>query len=328
MVFVTGGTGFLGLHLLKELVDSGRHIRALKRRQAPVFLEKQVAEKIEWVEGDVLDIPSLENGVRGCSELYHCAAKVSFQSKDRKTIREVNVEGTANVVNVALHYNIRKLVHVSSVAAIATATNNLPVNESIIGEYPSSSYGISKYLAEQEVWRGAAEGLNAVIINPAIIIGGGNWHEGTPQFFLNVWRGMPFYTSGGSGFVAVLDVVKLMVYLMESDIKNERFIISAENWTYKDFLYLIAELLKKKPPYIHLVPWLSEFIWRFEPIRATLFPDSPVISKETARLSHQRQFFDSSKIKNVSGFSFTPIKLSIEGTCSQFMEDLTNGKIK
>jgi nucleoside-diphosphate-sugar epimerase len=329
MIFVTGGTGFLGMHLLRELVTRGRHVRALKRKQTLLLLEKSFVEKIEWVEGDVLDLPLLEDGMEGCNEVYHCAAKVSFQSKDRASLREINVEGTANVVNVALHHKIRKLLHVSSVAAIAGNTADLPINENIEGEYTvSSNYGISKYLGEREVWRGVAEGLNAVVINPAVIIGSGNWLEGTPAFFLKIWQGMPFYTSGGCGFVAVKDVVKLMVYLMESEIKNERFIISAEDWTYKDFLFLIAECQGKKPPHINVPPLLSELLWRFESLCSKFLPYPALFSKETARLSQLRQYHDSSKIKNVTNFRFTPIKQSVEETCRQLMEDVKEGKIK
>ncbi|MEO6168334.1 MAG: NAD-dependent epimerase/dehydratase family protein, partial [Chitinophagales bacterium] len=242
MIFVTGGTGFLGRHLLRALVLQNEPIRALKRLNSKMLQDEFKHGTIEWVDGNILDIPSLEEYMKGCSEVYHCAGMVSFQSRHRAALMKVNVEGTANIVNVALEKNIRKMVYVSSVAAIGRALNEVNVTEATEWDENGvhSNYGISKFLAEREVWRGIAEGLKAVIVNPSVIIGDGNWQEGTPRFFLNGWREMPAYTTGGTGFVAAKDVVEIMMRLMKSEIHRERFILNAEDWSYQKFLFQIA----------------------------------------------------------------------------------------
>jgi dihydroflavonol-4-reductase len=200
MIFVTGGTGFLGTHLLRELVARGEKVRALRRSISKFFAGEKFVNEIEWVEGDVLDVSALEEAAAGCEKIYHCAAVVSFLPRDRERIMKVTVKGTANVVNVALQQQIKKLVHVSSVAAIGRGRNHEAVNEATAWEESrlNSSYSIGKYLAEREVWRGIAEGLNAVIVNPSFILGAGNWKEGTPQFFYNAWKGLKIYTGGGT----------------------------------------------------------------------------------------------------------------------------------
>ena len=330
MIFVTGGTGFLGTHLLHQLVLRGERVRALRRSNSRVFVKPEFSEKIEWVAGDILDIPSMEEAMEGCEHVYHCAAKVSFKQKDREEIMKVNAEGTANVVNVALEKNIRKLVYASSVAAIGRSPDATRINENTEWQdsHLNSNYAISKYLAEREVWRGMAEGLSVAIVNPTIIIGDGNWRQGPPRFFLNVWRGMPAYTSGGTGFVGVQDVVHLMIRLMESDVQNERFILNSEDWSYKDFFFLIADLLGKKRPYINAAPWMTEIVWRLETVRSKFIPFPPLISKETARIARATFKYDAEKIRKATGFEFTPVKTCIQDICRSFLEDVKAGRIK
>lgn len=330
MIFVTGGTGFLGKHLLRALVLQNEPIRALKRLKRKTETEAFSHGTIEWVDGDILDIPSLEEHMHGCSEIYHCAGMVSFQPRHRAALMKVNAEGTANVVNVALEKNIRKMVYVSSVAAIGRPLQETNVTESTEWDENGihSNYGISKYLAEREVWRGIAEGLNAVIVNPTVIVGDGSWQEGTPRFFLNGWRGMPAYPTGGSGFVAAKDVAELMIRLMKNDIQHERFILNAEDWSYQKFLFTIADLLGKKRPYIKVLPWMTAFIWRLEAMRALFMKDSPLITRETARITTRSYHFNASKIKAATGFQFTPLITCMEETAEKFKEDVAAGKIK
>ncbi|MGB3074635.1 MAG: NAD-dependent epimerase/dehydratase family protein [Chitinophagales bacterium] len=330
MIFVTGGTGFLGMHLLRALVIRGKPVRALKREKSKIPEDLFLPASIEWVEGNILDLPSLEEHMDGCEEVYHCAGMVSFQSKHRETLMKVNVEGTDNVVNVALSKKIRKLVHVSSVSAIGRPLKAIDISEATIWDSNgfNSNYGISKYLAEREVWRAMAEGLNAVIVNPTIIIGDGNWYEGSPRFFLNRWEGMRFYSSGTSGFVAAVDVAELMIRLMNSEIQQERFIINAEDWSYRDLFFNIADAMGKKRPTVKASRWLTEMIWRLEALRSVFVAHPPLISRETARISQLTYHFDTAKIKAAMGFTFTPIKKCIEDTAKIFLDDVASGKVK
>ncbi|HYV93749.1 MAG TPA: NAD-dependent epimerase/dehydratase family protein [Chitinophagales bacterium] len=324
LILVTGGTGFLGMQLLRELVKRGEKVRAIKRSGSTSFLEEEFTRQIEWVEGDVLHIPALEEAMSDCEKVYHCAAVVSFLPKDHERIMKVNVEGTANVVNVALEKKIKKLVHVSSVAAIGSSRNDEVVNETTEWEdgKRNSNYAISKFLGEREVWRGIAEGLNAVIVNPSLIIGAGNWNEGPPQFFKKVWEGMPYYTNGGAGVVAINDVVTLMVQLMESEIHGERFIINAEHFTFKDFFSVIADQLKKRRPFINIKPWMMKLLWREEMLKYKLTGISPLVTRETSRIASRWSRFDNSKIISATGFQFTPVKKYLEETAMKFLADL------
>ena len=330
MIFVTGGTGFLGTHLLRELVKLGEKIRALKRNTGKIFLEEEFSKQIEWVEGELLDVSSLEEGMTGCEKVYHCAAVVSFLPKDRDGVMKVNVEGTANVVNVSLSKRIKKLLHVSSVAAIGRNRNDEVVNESTSWEERTrnSNYAIGKFLSEREVWRGIAEGLNAVIVNPSLIIGPGNWNEGPPQFFLDLWKGLIFYTNGGTGLVDVKDVVAIMIQLMESDIHSERFILNGENWAFGDFFFFIADRLKKRRPFINVKPWMMEILWREEMLKYRLTGISPLVTRETARIAARWSRFDNSKVVNATGYQFTPIKKCLEETAKIFLEEHKNQRAK
>lgn len=328
MIFVTGGTGFLGTHLLRELVKHGEKVRALKRNTAKIFLEEEFSEQVEWVEGDVLDVLSLEDGMSDCEKVYHCAAVVSFLPKDRDRLMKVNVQGTTNVVNVSLEKKIKKLVHVSSVAAIGRNRNDEVVKESTGWEEGNrnSKYAIAKFLSEREVWRGIAEGLNAVIVNPSLIIGPGNWNDGPPQFFLDLWKGLIFYTNGGTGLVDVKDVVAIMIQLMESDIHSERFIINGENWAFGDFFFFIADQLKKRRPFINVKPWMMEILWREEMLKYRISGISPLVTKETARIAGHWSRFDNSKVVKATGYQFTPIKECLEETAKIFLKEHENQK--
>lgn len=197
MILITGGTGFLGSHLLRTLVQSGKPVRALYRREIPQRLQ-DIQDRVEWVSGDILDVVRLETAMEGISQVYHSAASVSFSPADRAQMMRINVEGTANVVNMAIDAGVDKMVHVSSVSSIGRAkVGNLIDEDCEWVESPhNTAYAVSKYQSEMEVWRGIAEGLNAVIVNPSIILGSGSWHDGSGMLFKNAWKEFPYYTSG------------------------------------------------------------------------------------------------------------------------------------
>src|SRR6478609_6753538 len=258
MVLVTGGTGLVGAHLLIHLTEKGEQVRAIYRnleniqKTKSLFLlykKEALFESIHWIQGDIIDIPSLDNAFQGINQVYHCAALISFDPNDENLVRKTNIEGTANIVNFCLKYNVQKLCHVSSIAALG----DLAEHETIITEETEwnpeklhSDYAISKYGAEMEIWRGLQEGLEVVIVNPGVIIGPGFWNEGSGELFKRVKNGMPFYTKGLTGFVAVSDVVSIMYQLMKSPIKGERFTLISQNIVFQDLLNSIADGLKAK----------------------------------------------------------------------------------
>ena len=308
-IFITGATGLLGSHLLKELLNQNANIKALYRTKIPF-----THTNIEWIQGDLFDTILLEETLAGVDEVYHCAAKVSFNPKNKKELFKTNIEGTANIVNACLNANVKKLLHVSSVSALGRIRENVVITETMqwTEEANNSVYGESKYLSEMEVWRGIAEGLQAVIINPTIILGAADWNNGSAEIFKTVYKEFPYYTEGVTGFVDVADVVKAMIALMNSDIVSERFIISAENSSYKALFDMIAEAFNKKPPHKNVSPTLAGFIWRAEAVRSFFTGKAPFINKETAQAALAKVYFDNSKLLNaLPGFNYTSLKNSV-----------------
>jgi len=316
-IFITGATGLVGSYLTKELVKQNKYIKALYRKDIPY-----THKNIEWVNGDLYDAVLLDELLTDVGEVYHCAGKVSFNPKDKRELFKTNIEGTANIVNACLNNSVKKLLHVSSVSAIGRIRENDLVNEDMhwSEETNNSVYGESKYLAELEVWRGIAEGLNAVIVNPTIILGAGDWNRSSSELFKTVYKEFPFYSEGITGFVDIKDLIAAMITLMDSDITAQRFIVSAENVSYKDLFYMIAESFHKKLPHKKVTPFMAAVVWRLEKMKSLLTGKAPFITKETARTALAKVFFDNSKLLTaVPSFTYTPLKNSINRICTELM---------
>ena len=327
-ILVTGGTGLLGSYLLRYLVRDGhQNIRAIKRENSSMALVEDVKNKIEWIDCDILDVPLLEDVMRGVQQVYHCAGMVSYQGKDRKLMFQVNVEGTANIVNLGLDEGIEKLVHVSSIAALGRRKNLIETDEKTKWEKSerNSQYGISKYQGEQEVWRGIAEGLNAIVINPSIIMGSGFWDRGSAKFFRTISKGYPFYASGGSGFVDVRDVCRMMIEMMESEIVSQKFIANSENLSYKNAFDTIAKSIDRKPPSMPLNKFLGSLAWRVEWLRSRLTGGWAVITKETVANSFHTHIYSNQKSIDTFGFEYTPFEQTAIEVGRQFLEAKKNG---
>jgi len=318
MIFITGATGLLGSYLIKELAEQDVKIKALYRNEIP-FSHKN----IDWIKGDISDTSLLEETLSDVDEVYHCAGKVSFNPKDKQELFKTNIEGTANVVNACLNTGVKKLVHVSSVSALGRIRENTSVDEGMqwSEETSNSIYGKSKYLAELEVWRGIAEGLKAVIVNPTIILGGNDWNKSSAEIFKTVYKEFPYYSEGVTGFVDVKDVVKAMITLMHSDISAQRFIISAENSSYKQLFEMIATAFNKKPPHKNVTPFLAAAVWRLEAVKSLFTGKAPFITKETAITAMAKVYFDNSKLLNtIPAFTYTPLNESVERICTELKE--------
>jgi len=337
MLLVTGGTGLLGAQLIYDLVKSGEQVVALKRTSSDLSVIEGIFDyysdstnndfdKIIWKEGDVLDIFSILDALDGVDGVYHCAAMVSFNPKLKDQMMKVNIEGTANVVNACLEKGIKKLCFASSVAALGRAPKGVPTNEEVQWKNSpdKSNYSISKYASEQEVWRGAEEGLDVVIVNPTIILGPGNWKKSSARMFLNIWRGLSYYTTGVNGFIDIRDVSKIMIQLMKSEIKNERFILNSEALPFKLVFGAIAEALGKKKPTIAVSPWMGEVFWRFDKIRSMLTRSRRTITRELARSSSAQHYYDNGKVVKSLGYTFIPVNEAVEHTAKIFLAQQAN----
>jgi nucleoside-diphosphate-sugar epimerase len=317
MILITGATGFLGSEVAKRLVLQGNRIRCIKRSTSKIpALLSSLDKNIEWVEADLLDIFALGNALDGITQVYNCAAFVSLKQADKEPMIYTNITGTGNLVNLCVQNNIR-LVHVSSVAAVGEAKPGELINEKHHPDQATQTdgYAISKLESEMEVWRGIAEGLDAVIVNPSIIIGANAGTEGSGALFETVRKGLKFYTMGSMGFVDVQDVAKCMTALMNSDIHSERFIISAENHSYKDLTAEIATCFGIRPPATLAKPWLMELAWRGAALAAAITRNAPAIDKVSARAASITRNFDNSKIKKAIGIEFKSLSKSIKEAC-------------
>jgi len=331
MDLVTGGTGLIGSHLLYELVSQGKPVKAIRRSTSNLERVKktfsyysedseELFSRIDWVEGDLLNPDSLTEAMEGVERVYHCAAMVSFVTQQKQQMMENNVSGTANVVNACLERGIRKFCFVSSTAAIGYRQGEA-VDETVIWKYSKhrSAYSVSKYRSEMEVWRGIGEGLNAVIVNPSIVIGPGDWNRSSSTIFKPVWKGLSFYTCGMTGYVDVWDVVHAMITLMESTISGERFILSSENLSYREVFTLVANALGKKPPKHYAPPFLTGMTWRSDWLVSKLLFRPQLFTRDTARSAHHKTCFSNKKIRDLTGIDFKPVKQSISETAKIFL---------
>ncbi|WP_018616212.1 NAD-dependent epimerase/dehydratase family protein [Segetibacter koreensis] len=319
-VFVTGATGLVGSHLIDELTTKGKSVKALYRSQMPGIRNK---DTVEWIKGDILDIVFLEEALQNVHQVYHCAGIVSYDPRQKPQMFATNVEGTANVVNASIYAGVKKLCFVSSVAALGQKRKGEEIDETMgwSEETHNSNYGRSKYLAEMEVWRGIGEGLNAVIVNPAIILGAGDWNEGSTKIFKTAFEEFPWYSQGKTGFVDVNDVVRIMVQLMESNIGAERFIISAENRKYRDIFTAIANAFGKAPPYKKVTPFIASLIWRLEVLKSMFTNEGSLLTKETAQSAQAVVSYNNNKLRNnLPFFEYTPLEETIKRVCKELQE--------
>lgn len=328
MILITGITGLVGAHLALHLLENKvPSVRGTYRDEKNIektktlfeyYKKEYLFEKIQWVKADILDIPSLEIAFQNIEYVYHCAAFISFDPNDEKKLRKTNIHGTANIVNFCVDKKVKKLCHVSSIAALGdlnqgenTITETTEWNKEVL----HSDYAISKYGAEMEVYRAQQEGVDVVLVNPGIILGAypHNWNKnsGSGALFTSVKKGLPYYTQGTTGYVSVQDVVTIMFFLMQSTICNEKFILISENKSYKEIITLVANQLKVKPPQKEAPFWLLNLAWKLDWLRHLLFRTKRKLSKSSAKSLVTTDFISNEKIVKTLNYSFQPVEKTI-----------------
>ncbi|WP_103865076.1 NAD-dependent epimerase/dehydratase family protein [Aquimarina sp. I32.4] len=335
MILVTGATGLVGTHLLVKLVQEKKQVRALYRTETKKEHAKKVFssyfakeaqhlfDTIEWVHTNINDVPSLTEAFEGITHVYHCAAVISFNPSDYKKLRKVNIEGTANVVNMCLSNNVEKLCYVSSIATLGDNLTNAAINEKSEWnpEVFNSVYAITKYGAEMEVWRGVQEGLNAVIVNPGIIIGPGFFDGGSGYLFKRIYNGMNYYTTGTTGYIAIQDVIDIMHRLMQGSQTHQRYILVGQNLSYKSAFTMIAKALNKPAPKKKASPLLMKIAYYLQRIGHLLFRTNQSIFKSSIRSAFSTKHYNSDKITKELSYNFTSIEKSINETASYFLKE-------
>jgi dihydroflavonol-4-reductase len=337
MIFVTGATGFLGSHLLFELVNQGKQIKALYRDPERLLITKKIFgyyskhtsdlfNKIDWVQGDILDYYNLSQYLKDIQQVYHTAGMVSFdnRNKARHIINLNNVQGTSNVVNACLEQGVQKLCHVSSIAALGESDNQEMINEEMLWNPDplSSIYSISKFRGEMEVWRGINEGLNAVIVNPSIIIGPGVWTGPIGQLFFIVHKGLKYYPVGSSGYIDVRDVVKAMIRLTDSSVQGERFILNSENIAHKQYLDILATSMSRPKPENQITPLFIKAAVIFEHIRSVTTASIPRINRKMLDIASEALYYSNNKIRQTLDIEFLSVKQSVDFSTPLFLNEI------
>jgi dihydroflavonol-4-reductase len=331
MILVTGGTGLLGAHLLYKLVVQGEQVKAIYRDSSSFENIKKIFSlyakssdelflKVVWVKADINDVPALELAFKNVIKVYHCAADLSFDTSNYIASRKVNVEGTANIVNLCLSYEVTKLCHVSSIATIGEDVNKLITEETKWNSESNSNniYAITKYDAELEVWRGAQEGLSVVVVNPGVILGPGFWNSGTGEIFAKVADGFRYYTSGTVGMIGVNDAVKAMILLMNSDIENNQFILISENTTYKKLIQNIIKVTGSKKNCKEIKKWQLLLILKIDTLLSFVNIKTRSLYKANVNSVFKNLLYDNSKIKKAIEIDFIPVVEVIKNTGSFF----------
>lgn len=337
MIFVTGATGILGRVIVLELLKKGEKVRAAKRPSSNIsevkhsyqfYTENPEAffRQIEWVDVDFDDIHAVEAALKDVTEVYHCAAKVSFHPKDEKEMNHTNIKGTENLLFACEGSGVQKFMHVSSIAVLDSFNDQGELDEDsdFNPKIEHSAYAISKHLSEMEVWRASAEGLNTIIINPGMIIGTGNWGKSSGDIFPTFEKNA-FTFSGGSNYVDVRDVAKTAIDLMERNKFGERFILISENKKYTEIGNQIRRKLGLKDASILSNGILNTGRW-LNVLFGWLIPQLKMATKTNIEAVTSSSFISNKKVKEVLNFEFIPVQESVEFHLNNYINDkkLTN----
>lgn len=327
IVFVTGATGLLGSFISRRLIEEGYQVRALRRAESNLELVRDVKDQIEWVEGDILDTVALEQQLEGVAGVIHCAALVSYDSRDEARMLKVNVEGTANLVNACLRKKLDYFLHLSSVAAIgkskeassmeSRAESRIDESQQTNIEAFATAYARSKYLAELEVWRGISEGLPAAIINPSLVLGPGQWNQSSTKIFKYIWDENRFYINGMANYVDVRDVTTVALRLLKQRITGERFIVSAGSIPYRDLFNSIAQAFDKKPPTTLVKPGFIRIASVLDGIKSRITGQPPLVTNELQQIARNTHTYDSTKVQQATNITFNPLLHTLRWCCHE-----------
>ena len=326
MILITGITGLVGSEVARQLIDLGYAVRGLVRNTPPSkLIGEDYIHRIEWVQGDILDIVSIAEACKGVDTVIHCAAIISFSADMQNDMFNTNVVGTANVVNAMLNLHIPKLIHISSIAALGRKEGvNLIDEDTKWEESPDNSgYARSKYLAELEVWRGAEEGLRVTVLNPSIILGPGDTSQGSTRLFGYTIKGRPFYSDGNINFVDVRDVATATIVIVRYGHDFQRFILNGGTTSYIDFFRKVATHFNQPPPHIKVGGVMMAIAWRLAAIYSALLGKEPILTKETARTAQSNYFYDSKKSETVLGLTYQSLDDTINYVCTALKRKTT-----
>lgn len=328
---VTGATGILGSHVVLQLLLQNKPVIAAKQKNSDIkktgqlfsyYNQQELFKKIIWKDMDITDVFSIEEALEGVDTVYHCAGCTSFNKRDRKQLFKINETGTANVVTACIEKKVKALCHVSSIAAINNLDHKDDLNEDVFWKTSGteSDYALSKYGAERQVWRGMEEGLNAVIVNPGVILSPGFWQQSSSRLFATVNRGNPFYTTGVTGYISAEDTAKAMIALTEGRHFANRYILIENNYSFKQILDTISTQLGKRKPFLHAGNFLLQIGRFFNYIASRISGKEQAITGAVIRSALGSKACSNTKVKKALGINFTPVEKEIIAICRLFKE--------
>lgn len=320
-LLLTGATGFVGAYVSRVLLRAGYPLRAIRRPNSNLDLLGKWSAQIEWVQADIQQVYELSEALEGVDTVIHMAALISFAKQDRKQLYRVNQYGTANLVNLALAGGVRRLIHLSSVAALGEPEREAPLHEgNRWRERPAPThYGQSKFQAEREIWRGQAEGLSVASIYPSIILGAGRWSEGTPNLFPILDGGLSVYPTGSNGFVDVRDVADTILTVLQRDQNGDRFLLNAANLTYQELFTEISQQIGSTPPRRKVAGWQATLFSRWEALRARFTSGEALLTPEQARLLQSKQQYNNQHSLEVLGIRYRPWQQTVLETAAAYL---------
>ncbi len=337
MNLITGATGLIGAHVALELLLQNKPVVAIKRSGSDLSKTKKLFSyytsdfenlynRIKWIDADITDIYSLLDALDGIDHVYHCAGHVSFNSKDRKQMHDVNATGTANIVNACMERKTKALCHVSSIATLQNPDITKNINESVYWKSSpqASDYAVSKYNGEREVWRGMEEGLQAVIVNPGVVLGPGFWYQSSGKLISTCYKGTPFYTNGSSASVSAKDVAACMVQLVEKQAFNKRFVLTENNYSFKEILSLVHLALGKKAPTLEAGKVLLTLGKWLDSLRSKITGKEQIITNATVVAGLEKNTFSNTRIKETLQYQFMPLAETVNFVCKAYLNDIKN----
>jgi nucleoside-diphosphate-sugar epimerase len=307
-ILITGASGIVGSHLVLELLQQGHKIKLLVRDKEKTenylndliqFYQINIIDlgsKIDWLIGDITDVPFLENALKDVKTVFHAAALVSVYLADTELMNKTNIEGTANLVNVAMNSGVEWFGFVSSVATLGPNPDGL-VDEDYFWKPGKShtTYATSKYLAEQEVWRAQEEGLKVLVVNPGFIIGPSFDARSSARIFHQIHKGLPAFINGSGGYVDVRDVAQAIIQFWMNDVTGKRIILSAENLTTKAFLAKVANAMKAKAPSKEVSAFLVQLAYRLDVILSFFMRRKPMMTRDLIKMASSNNQFDNNR---------------------------------
>ncbi|MDH5474183.1 MAG: NAD-dependent epimerase/dehydratase family protein [Cyclobacteriaceae bacterium] len=322
MILITGANGLIGSQICKYLISEDLPFKALKRKGSDISLLPD--DKVNWVDGDILDAVLLREYLRGVSVVIHCAAIVSYHKEDEQLMYHVNVKGTRNIVDVCIEEGVQQFIHISSIAAFGKKPNQLEVDENNdwVESPVNSAYARTKYLSELEVWRGFHEGMGVCVVNPSVVLAPGDGKRSSSKLLKYVWDEKKFYTKGMLNYVDVRDIAKVVIEIYKNNIVGERFILNAGNITYKDIFERIANRFEKKSPTFLVGESLLKVIYVLDQIKYFFTRIKPVVTKEMLKSTRSNYLYVNNKSRDFFKMNYTPLDETLDWVCLNFKQQI------